>query len=253
MTKRTIAVTAAAMCVAGGTGVAIAASEGDSNRDSFVANVAKRLGVSTDDLKDATKAAAIDEVEAARKRGDITTEQANRIKERIRSGEGPGLGGPGFGGPGFHLHRGGPGGPFGAKFDAAAKYLGLSEEQLRDRLRDGKSLEDVAKERNKSVDGLEDAMLDEAKKQLDKAVADKQLTRERADAIFDRIKEHIDEFIKGDFRGPHIERFRGGPDGPGGGPPFGGGGPWGERGEGERGDDDGDTAIPVPPPDLPST
>jgi hypothetical protein len=156
----------------------------------------------------------------------------------------------------MRFHRGGPGGPFG-KHEAAAKYLGLSQDDLHEKLEGGKSLADVAKERNKSVDGLKDAMLAEAKKNLDEAVDDKKLTRSQADQIFDRMKSHIDDRINGK---PHTMRFRGGPGGPGGhggpggpgfGPPPGMGGPWGddERGRGDGDGDNGDTLVPAPPPD----
>jgi len=73
---------------------------------------------------------------------------------------------PLFAGPGFH-HRG----PFGG-LDAAATYLGLTDAQLRTRLESGKSLADVAKAQNKSVDGLVQAIVDAAKKKLDAAVDD---------------------------------------------------------------------------------
>jgi len=62
------------------------------------------------------------------------------------------------------------GGPF-AIFDAAAKYLGLTDRDLRARLAAGKSLAQIATDQGKSVDGLEAALKDAVHGQLDKAAA----------------------------------------------------------------------------------
>jgi hypothetical protein len=61
-------------------------------------------------------------------------------------------------------------GPF-AIFDAAAKYLGLTDRDLRARLAAGKSLAQIATDQGKSVDGLEAALKDAVHGQLDKAAA----------------------------------------------------------------------------------
>ncbi len=47
--------------------------------------------------------------------------------------------------------------------DAAASYLGLSDEELRTELEDGSTLAEVAGEQDKSVDGLVTALVDSAK------------------------------------------------------------------------------------------
>ena len=79
-----------------GAGGAIAASKGSSTRgDGFLARVAGHLGISTEKLEDATKAAAIDQVDADLKAGRITKAQADALKARIQTGEVPFL----FGGP----------------------------------------------------------------------------------------------------------------------------------------------------------
>src|SRR6185436_8515439 len=99
------------------------------------------------------------------------------VKKRLSSGAplfgaGPILGGRG--GP----HPVGPGGrPFGLGFrlDEAATYLGLTRDKLHEQLEAGKSLADVAKAQNKSVDGLKAAMKAALTKELDQAVKDKKL------------------------------------------------------------------------------
>lgn len=206
--KRALAVVlTAGLAAVGGGGAAIAASQGDSGSPSaFFDAVAKHLGISSEKLEDATKAAAKDQVDAALKEGRITQAEADELKSRIESGEFRGFFGPGFPG-GFHHHPHG----FGDHLSAAASYLGLTVDQLRDRLREGQSLADVAKAEDKSVDGLKQAILDAAKKELDKAVSDEELTRKEADAILERLQRAIDNLVNGTFHG----RRWGGPfDGP---------------------------------------
>jgi hypothetical protein len=228
--KRMIVVAATTLAVVGGGAAAVAATSSNSRGSDFLDSVAKHLGVTPQKLEDATKAAAIDQVNADLAAGRITQAQADELKKRIEAGNGvlggpggPGIGpgprGPGFGGPGF----GGPGFGWSAianEIAAAAKYLGLSEADLRTKLRDGQSLADVAKAQSKDLDGLKTAILDAAKADLDKAVADKKLTQSQADDIDNALKSHIDDLVAASgklrFHGPG-----GGPGGPGFGLRFG--------------------------------
>ena len=215
--KRMVVAAAATLAVAGGAAAAVAATGSGSRGSDFLDSVAKHLGVSPQKLEDATKAAAVDQVNADLAAGRITKAQADELKARIQSGDGVlgGPGGPGFGrGPGGFAIPGGPGlagKPFIAnELAAAAKYLGLSESDLRSKLEAGQSLADVAKAQSKDLAGLEQAILDAAKADLDKAVADTDLTQSQADDILANLKSHIDDIANGSlrFRGP------GGPGGP---------------------------------------
>jgi hypothetical protein len=219
--KRVVVAAAATLAVAGGAAAAVAATGNGSRGSDFLDSVAKHLGVSPQKLQDATKAAAVDQVNADLAAGRITKAQADELKKRIESGDGVlgGLRGPGFGhgpgGPGF----GGPGGPgFAGKgvianeVAAAAKYLGLDESDLRTKLENGQSLADVAKAQSKDLDGLKSAILDAAKGDLDKAVADKTLTQSQADDIYNELKSHIDDVVNANMQlhrdggaGPKIE------------------------------------------------
>jgi hypothetical protein len=215
--KRLVVAAAATLAVVGGAAAAVAATGPGSPTSDFLDSVAKHLGVSPQKLKDATKAAAIDQVDQDLAAGRITKAQADELKKRIEAGQGvlgPGFDrGPGLGGPGF----GGPGGPGFARpaianeVAAAAKYLGLSEADLRTKLRDGQSLADIAKAQSKDVEGLKTAILDAAKADLDKAVADKKLTQSQADDIYNGLKSHIDDVVNADVKLRHF----GGPGGPG--------------------------------------
>jgi hypothetical protein len=205
--KRILAALAVAVVgvAVGGAAIASAQTDTDSPRAFFDA-VAKHLGISSEELEDATKAAAIDQVDAALEEGRITEEQAERLKERIESGDGVPFFGPRFG---FHggMHLRAPG----DQLAAAADYLGLSVAQLRERLRDGHSLADVARAENKSVDGLEQAMLDAVEKKLDEAVDDGDLTRAQADRMLEHIQSHIDEIVNGSVGEWRFHRFGGRP------------------------------------------
>ena len=69
--RKAMAAVVAGVAVVGGGGAAIASAQSDSTSpQAFFDSVAKHLGISTEELEDATKAAAIDLVcEAARERG----------------------------------------------------------------------------------------------------------------------------------------------------------------------------------------
>jgi hypothetical protein len=218
--KRMVVVAATTLAVVGGGAAAVAATGSGSRGSDFLDSVAKHLGVSPQKLKDATKAAAIDQVNADLAAGRITQAQADALKKRIEAGDGV-LGGPG--GPGFGRGPGGPGGPgfpgggpglgrpvIANEIAAAAKYLGLSEADLRTKLRDGQSLADVAKAQSKDVAGLKTAILDAAKTDLDKAVADKKLTQSQADDIYNGLKSHIDDIVDA-----NVKLHVGGRGGPG--------------------------------------
>jgi hypothetical protein len=216
--KRMVVVAATTLAVVGGGAAAVAASGSGSHGSDFLDSVAKHLGVTPQKLEDATKAAAIDQVNADLAAGRITQAQADELKKRIEAGDGV-LGGPR--GPGFGRGPGGPGfaAPAGPGFGkpaianeiaAAAKYLGLSGADLSAKLRDGQSLADMAKAQSKDVAGLKTAILDAAKADLDKAVADKKLTQSQADDIANGLKSHIDDIVNGSVK----LRFRG-PGGPG--------------------------------------
>jgi hypothetical protein len=212
--KRVLAA-ASALSIAVGAGGAIAASKGSSSDgQSFLSRVAGHLGISTQKLEDATKAAAIDQVDADLKAGKITKAQADELKARIRQGGAPFLfGGPHrFGGPG-RLHHA----PFG-HLSAAAEYLGLTVPALLQKLSSGQSLADVAKAQGKSVDGLKKAMVADAKERLDKAVENGMLTEAQAKEALSEIEARIDGLVNGNlrFRERHDFRWRGGPPDRGG-------------------------------------
>jgi hypothetical protein len=191
--KRPLVLAVAALAVAAGGGAALAASQGGSpSPETFFESLAEHLGVSTDELEDAARAAALDQVDAALEAGRITEEEADRVRERIREGDAPLFFGPRvFGG---HHHHGG--GVLVSKLEAAAEYLDLTSAELRERLEDGQSLADVARAEDKSVDGLKQALLDDAEQRLNEAVDEGELARERADEMLERLRRRIDDVVE---------------------------------------------------------
>jgi hypothetical protein len=210
ISSKRVLVVASALSLVVGAGGAIAASKSSTTRgDGFLARVAGHLGISTEKLEDATKQAAIDQVDADLKAGRITKAQADELKARIREGGVPFLfgrphfrsDGPGFRGPRLH-HA-----PFG-HLSAAADYLGLSVPELLEQLTSGKSLADVAKAEDKSVDGLKKAMVADAKERLDQAVEEGMLTEAQAKEKLEAIESRIDDIVNGKFPDRGERRFR---------------------------------------------
>lgn len=204
--KRTVAIgVAVALAVAGG-GAAYAATSNSDPRDAVLRDAAQRLNVTPGELRSALEGAFGDQLDQAVKDGKLTQQQADQIKQRIARYGVP-LGGPmGPGGPDRHGFgpggHGEPGGPFGAGLDAAASYLGLTRAQLDRQLRNGSTLADVASAQGKSVDGLEQALVDAAGRQLDRAVADRRLTADERARILSELRAHVADLVNGRAPGP---------------------------------------------------
>lgn len=76
-------------------------------------------------------------------------------------------------------------------FAAAAKAIGISEQDLHREQSGGKSIADVARARNVEPKVVADALKTQRRAELDKAVADGNLPRE----VADRLKSHVDAEI----------------------------------------------------------
>jgi hypothetical protein len=139
------ALAAGAVAVAGMGAAAVAATGGSADEASdLAAAINERAGTSitADQVEGAFLDLLGDRLDDAVAAGRITQAQADEMLERAQ--DAPGL--PGLGGPG---HRGGPGGPgFGARgevMEKVAAKLKLTEEQIRTRLHDGRTLAQIAK------------------------------------------------------------------------------------------------------------
>lgn len=200
---------AIALTLAVGASGAIAIARAlDANEQSqaVIDDAADELGVEPSALSEALRNALKNRVDEAVEAGRLTEEQGARLKERIDEGVVP-LVGFGRGGPGA-----GPGRALGhlGKLDAAASYLGLTEAELQQQLRGGKTLAQVARDEGKSVDGLVDALVAEAKEKIAQAVADGRLSQERATELEAGLEERMTDLVNGELRprgfGPRFGR-----------------------------------------------
>lgn len=186
------AVTAAALAVGGG--VAAATQFGsDADEQAILNDAAARLGVEPDELEAALEAAFGARLDAAVAAGELPQEVADELKERLKEG---GLPFFGHGPPRHMLLRGG--------LEAASSYLGLTPAELREALRDGQTLAEIATEEGKTVDGLKQAMVADATEHLNAAVADGRLTEQQKQRILEELPDRIDALVHGELppRGP---------------------------------------------------
>jgi len=196
--KAKIVVSAAALVSAAGAGAAVAASRDSSpssESKAFIDDAAKQLGIPSSKLSDALKKALSDRVDAAVAAGRITKAEGDALKQRIASSDFPLLGGlrHGFG----HLAFRG--------LEAAAGYIGITEAQLRAELEGGKSLAQVATAHGKSVDGLVNTLLAEAKSKLDAAVSAGRLTKSQETELLSGLKDRITNRVNGtELDRPHF-------------------------------------------------
>lgn len=206
-----IAVAAVLSVLVVGTAVAAArALSPNEERQAVIDDAARQLGVEPKALSDALEQALRNRVDEAVRDGRLTRQEAARLKERIDAGDTLLFGlGPA---PRFHHDDQGHG-PLPAKFEAAASYLGMTQTELRRALEGGKTLAQVAQSRNKSVEGLVDALIAPAEQKLARAVADGRLTEAEKREMLSRLREHLADVVNGRFtpwfhRGPGKTEFR---------------------------------------------
>jgi polyhydroxyalkanoate synthesis regulator phasin len=207
--KLVVALLAFALLAGGGAAIAgTGVFSPKQEREAFLDDAAKELGVKPSELSAALKNAFKKRVDAAVQAGRITKAEGDRIRARIDSGDVPLFFAPGFGrGPGGFRHHdrefrhGRPG----AALDAAASYLGLTEAKLRAALESGKTLAQVAKDQGRPVDGLVQAMLAEKTKALDQAVKSGRITKAERDDLVAGLKERVTDLVNGRFPPRHHE------------------------------------------------
>jgi len=167
-------------------------TERQEKRGRFLERVAVNLGVDVAVLEQAIKDAKLAIVDEGLADGRITEDEATKARERISSAEGAG----------FrrlkerHEKRQDRALKVrGAAIEQAAAALGITEDELRDQLRTGKSIADVAAERGVSLDDVKAQILDAAKTKLDRAVANGRIDQAKADAALQRLSDGLDELL----------------------------------------------------------
>ena len=90
----------------------------------------------------------------------------------------------------------------GAVADAVAEFLGLTPEAIAAERAAGQSLADIAEEQGKDAGGLVQTILSAKQDQIQQAVADGQLTQERADTMLETMTERVTERVADPAMGP---------------------------------------------------
>ena len=79
--------------------------------------------------------------------------------------------------------------------NAAAKEIGISVADLKQARKDGKSIAQVAKDHNKSVDDVVNAIVKQATNNIDKAVKDGKLDSKKADEIKQKLPDRAMKLV----------------------------------------------------------
>lgn len=157
-------------------------------KEEFLSKLAGKLGIGEDILQEAIVSTEKEMVDEAVQQGRLSQERGDALKERIDENQGLAL----FG------HRGlGRGHGLKMGIIDLSGFLGITTEQLRDELRTGKTLAQVAEEHGKTRDELKTYIHDQMKSRLDQAVADGRLTQQRADGILASLDERLNDMIDG--------------------------------------------------------
>jgi hypothetical protein len=180
--------------------------------ETYLDTLAAELGVDRAALGPAALAAANAAIDAAVAAGDLDAEDAEEARARIAELEDPArLLVRGFG----HGHRHGPGGVgfglrLGEAVDAAAEALGMEDDDLVEAMRDGSSLQELAEQQGVDYATVSSAVLAAVQAEVDDAVADEDITQERADEIIANLSEWLEDGGEANF-GPGFGRREFGP------------------------------------------
>ncbi|MCH8814677.1 MAG: hypothetical protein IH957_06185 [Chloroflexi bacterium] len=161
--------------------------------DNLVSRVADKLGISEDEFVDVWNDSASELVTEGIEAGDIDPERGAALLERIEESDGI------FTGP--RHERGQKRGGHMVIGDAATTVLGLEEGELCELRKDGQSLLDVALANGFTEEQFTTDLLAEVQSTLDEKVAAEDIDQVKADEIYTRISDNIDEIInhtKGD-------------------------------------------------------
>lgn len=182
----------------------------DANRPDFLATAAEVLGMTEDELKtelesgksiaDVAKAKGVDVQKVIDALVALSNSEAlDRITELVNN---PGMPQRGFGGghgPGHGPGDKGMHGRMRGQFisDAVTSLLKLTKDEIRTQLQSGKSLADIAKAQDVSVDKLIDTIVADFKAHLDEEVANGEHTQAEADQKLADFTSRITDIVNG--------------------------------------------------------
>jgi hypothetical protein len=153
--------------------------------DRFTGHVASNLGKTQAQVQKAISDAIGQTLGDAVKNGDLTQKQADAIKSRLGSGGSTCAGLPGIG------RRGGLGAP--PRIEAVglgeiAKSLGISQTELQQDLRSGKTVKDLAAAKGMDEAAFRSKLASVTKADLDQQAASGKITQKQEDAVLQRIQ-----------------------------------------------------------------
>ena len=161
--------------------------------------IARALGISVGQYDAAVEQARDEVLDKAIEDGQLTQEQADRVRERAAQGLAPGI--LDGAGPMRGQGRGGRGSMMGGSEDSlivvAADQLGMTVEELQAELAAGKTIAAVAGEKGVATQLIVDAFLAPRQEWLSQAVADGRITQEQADQMLERMTDMVTGHIDG--------------------------------------------------------
>ncbi len=173
--------------------------------------VAGILGISVEEYDAALDQAREQVLDKAVEEGDLSAEQADRIRERAEEGFGSGMMGRGMMGRsmgrgmmGRGLGQGMMGDSGNSLMAVAADKLGITVDELTTQLKDGKTVADLAKEKGIDINIIIDAFMAERQETLTQAVTDGRITQEQADQMLENMRDMIEDHLNGEM--PMLER-----------------------------------------------
>jgi hypothetical protein len=160
-------------------------SAGQAYCGTFAGHLASNLGKSQSQLQKAISDAISQTLADAVKNGDLTQQQADSLKSRLGSGQQACAGLPGLG------KRGGF--PGIARREAVglnevAKALGISESELQQDLRSGKTVKDLAAAKGMDEAAFRGKLAAVVKADLDPQVSSGKITQKQEDAVLQRVQ-----------------------------------------------------------------
>lgn len=155
--------------------------------EAYQRDLAQNLGITVEQLRAARQKTALQLIDERLAAGAITAEQAQRAKDKVNASQGAcaAIG-----------QRQAAKAEIGkAELKAVARRLGITEKELVQELKGGKSLAQVAQARNVSRDQLKATLHDTFKAELDKRVAAKKLTQDQANTALAAFDARLDTLI----------------------------------------------------------
>ncbi|MCS5696558.1 Fis family transcriptional regulator [Desulfofundulus thermocisternus] len=142
----------------------------------FLEKLAANLGVGQDTLKEAIKQTELQMIDEAVQQGKMTSDQAAKIKERLQND--PWAFGRFFG----HRVSRGP------DITLLAQALGMSKDELKAQLEEGKKIDDIAKEQGITIDQLREKMREAKTQAIQQAVKEGKISQDEADKLIQRLQ-----------------------------------------------------------------